>query len=190
MIGRVKNSQTQINERNENKGKRKRIRVFTRKRSIFICLLRWLAGVLFGSEIIKFPLFSQFFNTNHFEIIQLKSIFIVFFFSKWNEKIKIWDFFQTNKNPGQYQTLTMEWVIYFYLFPQCTLQVSCEIYWKLRPNSYLNKLSKIIWNCKMFTRSNSPKMELVWLCGFGRVWWRMKNCILSLVLLGQVFWLP
>ncbi len=71
IIGRVKNSQIQINERKENKGKRKGIRVFTRKKSMFICLLRWLAGVLFGSELIKFPLFPQFLNTNHFEIIQL-----------------------------------------------------------------------------------------------------------------------
>ncbi len=81
IIGRVKNSQTQINERKENKGKRKRIRVFTRKKSMFICLLRWFAGVLFGSELIKFPLISRFFNTNHFEIIHLNlnSIFIVYF---------------------------------------------------------------------------------------------------------------
>jgi hypothetical protein len=81
IIGRVKNSQTQINERKENKGKRKRIRACSRKKSMFICLLRWLAGILFGSELIKFPLFSQFLNKNHFEFIQLNlnSIFIVFF---------------------------------------------------------------------------------------------------------------
>ncbi len=28
------------------------------------------------------------------------------------------------------------------------------------------------------------------LCGFDRVWWKMKNCILNLALSGQVFWLP
>jgi hypothetical protein len=73
--------QTQINERKEIKGKRKEIRVFIRKKSMFICLLRWLAGVLFGSKLIKFPLFSQFLNTNHFEItLNLNSIFIVYFF--------------------------------------------------------------------------------------------------------------
>ncbi len=109
--GKVKNPQTQINEPKENKGKRKRIRVFTRKKSMFICLLRWLAGsdpAWLGSELIKFPLFSQFLNTNHFEIIQinLNSIFIVFFFRnemRIDEKTKIWNFFQTNKNPGQCQ---------------------------------------------------------------------------------------
>jgi hypothetical protein len=36
---------------------------------MFICLLRWLAGVLFESELNKFPIFSRFFNTNHYEII-------------------------------------------------------------------------------------------------------------------------
>jgi hypothetical protein len=76
---------------------------------MFICLLRWLAGVLFGSELIKFPLFTQFLNTNtnHFEIIQinLNSIFIVFFRNEMriDENTKIWNFFETNKNPGQCQ---------------------------------------------------------------------------------------
>jgi hypothetical protein len=40
------------------------------------------------------------------------------------------------------------------------------------------------------TNWNLWKIELVSLCGFSRVWWKMKNCILSLALSGQVFWLP
>jgi hypothetical protein len=40
------------------------------------------------------------------------------------------------------------------------------------------------------TRSNSPKQAMGSLCGSGRVWWKMKNCILSLALSGQIFWLP
>jgi hypothetical protein len=40
------------------------------------------------------------------------------------------------------------------------------------------------------TNWNLWKIELVSLYGFGRVWWEMKNCILSLALSGQVFWLP
>ncbi len=40
------------------------------------------------------------------------------------------------------------------------------------------------------TRSNNPKQALNSLCGSSRVWWKMKNCILSLALSGQVFWLP
>jgi hypothetical protein len=41
----------------------------------------------------------------------------------------------------------------------------------------------------LITRSNSPKQALGSLCGSGRVWWKMKNCILSLALSGQFFWL-
>jgi hypothetical protein len=40
------------------------------------------------------------------------------------------------------------------------------------------------------TNWNLWKIELVSLCEFSRVWWKMKNCILSLALSGQVFWLP
>ncbi len=50
---------------------------------------------------------------------------------------------------------------------------------------------KLIYFCYgPTTRSNSPKQALGSLCGFGRVWWKMKNCILSLALSGQFFWLP
>ncbi len=40
------------------------------------------------------------------------------------------------------------------------------------------------------TNWKSWKQALGSLCGSGRVWWEMKNCILSLALSGQVFWLP
>jgi hypothetical protein len=64
-----------------------------------------LAGVLFGSELIKFPLFSQFLNRNHFEIIQLNlnSIFIVFFRNEMKideKKQKSGTFFRPIKTLG------------------------------------------------------------------------------------------
>jgi hypothetical protein len=40
------------------------------------------------------------------------------------------------------------------------------------------------------TNWKSWKQALGPLCGSGRVWWEMKNCILSLALSGQIFWLP
>jgi hypothetical protein len=40
------------------------------------------------------------------------------------------------------------------------------------------------------TRSNSQKASEPWLCGFDRVRWKMKNCILSFGFPGQVFWSP
>ncbi len=40
------------------------------------------------------------------------------------------------------------------------------------------------------TNWKSWKQALGSLCGSGRVWWKMKNCILSLALSGQIFWLP
>jgi hypothetical protein len=40
------------------------------------------------------------------------------------------------------------------------------------------------------TNWKSWKQALGSLCGSGRVWWKMENCILSLALSGQVFWLP
>jgi hypothetical protein len=40
------------------------------------------------------------------------------------------------------------------------------------------------------TNWKSWKQALGSLCGSGRIWWEMKNCILSLALSGQVFWLP
>ncbi len=53
--GSVESLLRQINGRKDNKQERKRNRVCTRKKSMFVCLLRWLTGIDLCRLIIQAP---------------------------------------------------------------------------------------------------------------------------------------
>jgi hypothetical protein len=80
---------------------------------MFISLLRWLTGFLFGSDFFNFHNFHNFLIQITLKTFK-KKIYINFYRTIFqnelgtDEKIKIGIFFQTNENPGQFQTLTME----------------------------------------------------------------------------------
>jgi hypothetical protein len=72
-----------------------------KSRCLSVCWGSLLTEVLFGFELIKFPLFSQLLNTNHFEIIQL-NFYCFFSEMKWElmKKLKSGTFFRPIKTLG------------------------------------------------------------------------------------------
>ncbi len=59
-------------------------------------------------------------------------------------------------------------------------------------NSKYENIANTQYAKKLHGPTNEKKLKASeqWLCGFDRVWWKMKNCILSFGFPGQVFWSP